>query len=1850
MVKLFRLGIFALFVWSNGLWASTREEVFTSQRGGTPYLVAYEDPSGTSSLAPGIYVRADSKWRILLPGSTFLKPIAGGLSLELEMSELTERYEAAAIRNGRVTLFHVFSDESNPETYLELGGRHAVVDPLTGQEIQIPQIRHINDVTLYQSTEVDYQIVLVSIRSPGLPFGDGVTYAVVLDHQDNTQKGNPVLKPVYPPIVLDWKFASNPEELSRRLLSLNQVFVGFQSLNLLKQYARERPGDSAPLKKWREALGLLAYGSMDVEKLETEKDFDSESIPFLTARDHEIEILKVPSLEVDLFSESFRAVWDPTGKASGLYEAEGGLSLSDLAALPAVIRGEVAIDEDENIRIETLNSRAFQNEEAHVLHMKDGRLYLLLKHPKHGLDVLPIQTTDPDYRGDVPEEVAYSVVENTNLILVSWKFERQAFTDLYEIDVKGPHARIAQEAQLNERFFSQEELARRATLYSDVACFDDQTPDLASDEEYREQHRLTAPHIDLRATLKAEELKYYYPKPLSTVSLINGLEYREYESVKGVESRTGIYLERTPMGASEADEAEDSGDDKSKEARKFKDPLIRGEWIKAFPQSRSDGLLDEAKIKVGKEDDLHIGAILVDANHTHGKRSLFALYFKPGDSDIPASAHFLQSTPFLASNVQSFGFIIHSPKKDEGGKKEKEVKSEASKRIAFYYTLKGGGTFICEMSLQQPDKRWGYAVQNPLIRRVSETELQKAEILQRVLFDDFGKVFWVQTPEHERDSRKFRALRILDERVFCPAVEKSVELVSLNEEHETRHAPGALSETWLNYETQSVRDDKMRDRRTQLKAASEFKLDVFPNLAETLSQMANPERPPRHIVIIVPPELLKYVRDYPLAVRDRDENRLSGWVAGDPKHELILPNEEALKDQGDLLYNLDFFRERAHRRRPVLYIPLETVKSVNRPNIDSTTPEGDRYLLLEEKGVGGALAAFDTEKAHAANRKSERPHLLYVLANDGERVPLAQFRPEQRRKQTSVVMVGTEEQWQACLAEASWEQEYGLDRDFEVIRLEPPAAEVRAQFAIQNVLRNPTIASLGYAVELKGLVQPMAEDTLTASQAEEKLMLALAHRAEDLARENKMPVFESFLKVLAELENLLLNNKDIKLRRKINRAVIETALARLFPMPLNLSLLPENDPLRILSRDDADFLWLQSGSSLPIAFKERVLKTILSQLDTDTVRNVKSSIILLGGTGSGKTSAVKSLFKMLNQQSNGAFREYDFRATESQNQGSWAFFLPMNKILSGEKSGSTSTESMMTFDQAKRHFDAFLASENGARGFICFDDIHLAPDDVRAYFLARIRALQDEPTFTTAKGTKPTRNLTIIMTLNPTDNLDRIKKFSKNPWAPEMVDVLLATLSSGSGSNDIDRSFLARFSEPINLSFFPVNAKGPALLSILEDSRRAHFGNKQRVVFISPEAIADVIEAFPKVDARTFLSSASSSILRTPKGEMSRLFVVVPRRLNTNKAVSGASKDAMGNLAQGADAGLGEEFKFTGGDEGRAIEAFVNSRLMALSIDEGVSGRLEFTHYLAGNFRLKTFEFILKALSQDRMLMRNPTKRQLIVLPLSQSMGRHLIENPRPYLKEMVLDPTDYGVKGSTHKTQFSEVLRASIEVHRTKEGRIGLPSLGDPMGIQFTPDHTQVSPALAYSRSRILHETVESLVPWLQDFLMASLNLRGGDFGMSSQQWLQTKPLEEKAFENLGTGLTDKLNIYLSKIFDPRILAELQMTQYEAMRFFVIALDRAIHRLQWGKVQNFLIEALKEVSGDLTKGLAPDIQNLIFKSTRSPLVPADMDLVLGFASSMPLVAEQKEVEAAQAAQFTERCVPLLKTLSGGPS
>lgn len=1818
---------------------------------------------------PGIYLwERNALGRMIVPGAV-LEPREGGFHRFLEMSGRTRRFEAVAVVDGKVRIFSTKSLGSRRGSILTLGeGDAAVVAANDHAPVIVPPVLTEKDITVWGKLNGMVEILLVSIRTPGNPLGDGMTLALVLSVRNATVSDIPVL---FPPVLLDWKFHPERELVDFYFdggVGADPRHPGLRCPVVERALSVPRDDDPEPLVEWREQLAAEMANKRRKSKKRDDADL-LRTFPFLRLEDGEVEIRELPSVRDE--DEQFASVFDPISSRHGVvYGAVPALS----ALRPANFKLHGALESDaEGTILDWAREEGFS-----IYRRTDGRFAALLEAAKQTFVDYP---APPGQSGIVEATFYYALPaegKKPGVLVSSWKRERSTenATFVQEVRIEGAVPRFGAFVPLAKDFWTDEQLERRI-LNGDSDARGTPTHRVILKKELPAKRRadaiqrLVGPWVELEATLRKGELSYVFPVAERETSLGNHAYYRVFPQIRGVDSANGFFV--GPL---------------SRES----DRLLDAEAVAPKSKSPEDFLpLAKAKMKRrGSDSEVTLQAFLVDASHAKGREAQIAI--RVVDEETNGQRMGVMGPVFDANSFVSFKFLPQAKrwswekepellgfgvlvlkgktviypvavgkalevisgkaivakagakgKDEDDDEEEEEEEEEAADEPAVVDESVG-------IHSAKNNKRWVEAFKPWLLEKKGLTD---SEIRNRLRFVD-GVPYFIANPELELEDYDFAVLNGKDgAKLF------------LNRDLETKvrfdpEGEATLPSGWGKANTWAVtvgsrREKEFQVRMRRIRGAVEYKRDVLPELRELLESFASRESPARHVVYVVPNELKSYLVDYPLALYFRDDEEDPRYWT-ETNHKLLLSLiGTADGDQATILDNLRTMRELAQSRSrvPVLVGSLSDVQTLNRPSagdrrdfrLKDVTLEKRNVLAVgpeepeEEKKPEDGAKDEKTKKKDEADpeemRKTVAPHLLYLLANDGERTSLQKFQPT-RKAQVPMLLIGTEEEWARLKSDAQLENRWKLFEHFEEVKLTTSTAETRRR-VIRELLASPELQTLGYSLDVSEIV-PRHSGPMSVEEAADIMARFVDQQTASLARQYNIHPFVALLRVLNALSEELTYSEELRGSGRIGRAAIGRVLTKVFPMPLSAQFLPEKDPLRIVM--DPDFLlwWDDNGYKGDHRVKKEVQDALLAQLNSSSVKTIPASMLVYGSTGTGKTSLVKSLFRTLK------LVPYNFDAANDQeNRHAQSFFLDMNRF------SQTHTESrhedsfngeLLTVDAAISHLHKFLSGPNGSQGFVCLDDFHSAPPEVRERFLKLIRNLANEQYYRVGSRNIPTRNIRLFITLNPTDDQARIKKYTKDPRrGPTDEEVILATLNQ-EGQNTFDKSHLARFGLKLNIGSFTTSAKGPALTDQIRKELRNQFGTDGTFTVVTEEAVKVVSEHFPDTDARSFLSAAARAITTVDVANadnavsFDRLFVVVPRSAN----------EVVGPIRPlpGAHDTEDADHKGAGAEEAR-IHEHVSRVLKRLPVKAGYEGKINFLIYLLNNFRKRLVETAFRAITNDPESVRSADAVSLWMAPLARGFHDHILSVPEFPLDRLELQPE----KLLSHPGE-ALAFRNTLAQIRLRQARrlVQLPRVGDlPPGFELSGAWGETATSGA-TRQSVLKETVQrlhdlsetALVKWLQ------FDPRNPP---TFEDWIRSLPENDVVLKELSAQVVQQFARYSREMTSTEVLANASgrhPSPYETARLFAMALDRAIGQLPWGRVTGFLIDALDRMTGDLTLGGERGVERLLFEGKTSPLLNMDTTYLLQVLRNYSQFGEQKTLEGNTAHdEFVRSCAKILE-------
>ena len=963
---------------------------------------------------------------------------------------------------------------------------------------------------------------------------------------------------------------------------------------------------------------------------------------------------------------------------------------------------------------------------------------------------------------------------------------------------------------------------------------------------------------------------------------------------------------------------------------------------------------------------------------------------------------------------------------------------------------------------------------------------------------------------------------------------------------------------------------------------------IFDDLSQTLEGLGSLEVPHEHKVLLVSKDLKKYISNAVAASWLLKKQLKKEWSYENRNLALYYLNRERAIDQRVIYENFQAMGEALNRgEKPVLLADIADLIQVGSPKTgDVDKPY--QYTVKSEASLEAADEMDEIYQDSAIDEHQESASLLYILASEGQVIPLEDF-SKRGSPQNSIVMIGTEEEWQEIKSKASaHERAYGLLQSFKEMHLDTPSLAQRRELLIR-ILEDKERLIKGFHYNCEKIF--LHSGDLSQEEIREKVVDYAVLRSQALAEEKGENVFVSYVKLMNKFKQNL--SSGIELAEdgmvRIDKAFIENIMCDAYGLPLNLRSLPKDDPLRVLSRKNAPMMLNEAGYAGNFDVKMRVINGILGQTNSGDQKTIPASFVLFGKKGSGKTFLFKTLVKML------GLKYYDFSADEQSNADAQVFFVNLGNITSGLAARNVEGETMPV-GKLIDEFDKFLRLPKGKRGFIIFDDAHLSSSEVRGEVFSKLRSLFE------AKDGKyqgvNVRNLTLFMTFNPTIDREKIRKVV-DYGEPTPLELTLATFMGD--DNKVDESFFNRWGDIINLDIFGTSAKGNELVNRLSSTAKSHFNLENSYFTVTPDVVTKIVNRFPKLNARDFLSSTVKSLSGMLRHENAQrpLYMIVPRE----------KLPASGDW---------DEIPYSRSTEpsSEEVASYINGKFYPLPIYDDMRGYVYFLEMITNNFRISFYRDLIAAINGNPEIASNTTLQKYRLSPVLQALKAHLMQHPKIPLAEFSIDQhlvkkhlritqtdsTDTYIydmyKGIDSEQYFPDVFRRSY-----KHDHVADYLIGQHQGGVQQP-----------SRLNLVQRLPGELKPSLESYLMKLFFVNSKyDLQLSNiRSWALSLPSREpQNLAPIADYVVKMMNEFSDEFFSNMDLIEnmqagdyLEASTYDVTRLFLYVLDRGMTQVSWEYASIYLIKVLDLLSQDMSIATNPGVQFWLFEAGKTLIRP----------------------------------------------
>ena len=897
--------------------------------------------------------------------------------------------------------------------------------------------------------------------------------------------------------------------------------------------------------------------------------------------------------------------------------------------------------------------------------------------------------------------------------------------------------------------------------------------------------------------------------------------------------------------------------------------------------------------------------------------------------------------------------------------------------------------------------------------------------------------------------------------------------------------------------------------------------------------------------------------------------------------------------------------------------------------------QGDLEAAREDKEriaatLGDAATAAEDDSS-AADRKL--PHLLWMFAAEGMKV-----QPKTRKdwsletavdRKMATIIIGTPEEWATVEQDIAFESPYlNIEDNFDFVELNAPTEDLKVQL-IESLFRRPEIESLDYSFYLDG------EEEASQEEARNQLIYHFVNRVEQIAGNLELESTASFIRAFTELRTNLSEDTTLRRSRRIDRRYLERLFFKIFPITINLDNLEDDDPLkRIVNIQEAARELTKLGYQGPMELKELTLQTMMSQTTgSDAGRPIPNSQIYYGGTSSGKTYLFRKKMELL------GLSPYD--PARAGNEEAGYIIISVQNLVEENASGDK-----MTVDDAIASIEDLLAQPNGHRAQILFDDAHKTGtkaihQKLHSYIQSFFEAPDGVKRVRKKDGTfkdVPVQNLGMYMTVNPTMDKKQRERYEEGDDIKKKVLAALA-------NHDVpmEESYLARWSEIIDLDKFPRGAKVPALVQRIRDRS----GESPQTVIVDPSVIGRLVSLNEKSNAREFLNPAANALVSIPpSAEPASLYIVSDRSAAMVIGPDGAQ-------IQSEESGQVRPTFRTSLNLQQTVREI--SQVDAVSWEKPESV-LRLVDFVMNNMRSQIYNHAVLA-TQNTEILRLPLAGQASTIQRNfiLAMVTHMTRHPKIPLAEFKVSGPDFRTMSSIELQELVDSQKRRKELQKEayfpiEFGQRTNFSISDPG--TFINDTASES-RMSRSMNDVFSETMDEIEVVLKDMMLLYMRFDNQpiDFAHSwrphdVEAWytdLENEDLTAE-FKHLSERLLVLFSNFTDKLVDPSLLEVRQSPKvfdyYSQGRLFSYLIDATIARMQWGSMSKMVLDVLDR-SSDLQLGQKPSFRNWAFKSAYSPLAIVDSEFLsdtIQDASELSDAAIQRRQE-----KFILRCNEILQ-------
>ena len=385
---------------------------------------------------------------------------------------------------------------------------------------------------------------------------------------------------------------------------------------------------------------------------------------------------------------------------------------------------------------------------------------------------------------------------------------------------------------------------------------------------------------------------------------------------------------------------------------------------------------------------------------------------------------------------------------------------------------------------------------------------------------------------------------------------------------------------------------------------------------------------------------------------------------------------------------------------------------------------------------------------------------------------------------------------------------------------------------------------------------------------------------------------------------------------------------------------------------------------------------------------------------------------------------------------------------------------------------------------------------------------------------------------------------------------------------------------------FPRSAKVPELVKRV----RATQPPNGQMVMVDPSVIFKLIDSFSQAHARDLLNPATSALTAIPGDlEDGPIYIVTNDERKTFEQDPGSAGSVTQDLA-------------------KAVRSF--TRVETIKVGDPV-GLLSLMGFVMHNFRLQIYNgLVIEASQGDALHLPRPKARNILRSNFLLGITSHVLDHGQLPTGELVLRPEQFQFYQKSHREELMrrhEVLRTGkpsyFPIEMDAQARTSAGSLDNFLSgfnLGFVEER---------GRRHVLADTVIKIEKLLARMMAIYLRIPSSDqlteiggWGEAEiTRWFVDLPEKEpvEVFAALRVEMITLFQEFEQAINNPDLEDYGDIDLYSQVRLFGFAIDKAITRLPWGHIANFVVN-VASASADSSLGPRPTFRNYVSKQDLS--------------------------------------------------